>query len=64
MRDSAVERRLVDVAVVGAGQAGLAVGYYLRETGRSFVILEGCRFGRLGMAKALGLTRPVQAATL
>jgi cation diffusion facilitator CzcD-associated flavoprotein CzcO len=30
----------VDVVVIGGGQAGLAVGYYLRRTARSFVILD------------------------
>src|SRR5215204_2519575 len=30
----------VDVAVVGAGQAGLAIGYWLARNCRSFVILE------------------------
>jgi putative flavoprotein involved in K+ transport len=30
----------VDVAIIGAGQAGLAVGYYLRRTGLSFVLLD------------------------
>src|SRR4051812_25103169 len=29
-----------DVVVVGGGQAGLAVGYFLAEQGRSFTILE------------------------
>ena len=29
-----------DVAVIGGGQAGLAVGYYLRRTDLSFVILD------------------------
>ena len=29
-----------EVAVVGAGQAGLAMGYFLRQQGREFVILE------------------------
>jgi putative flavoprotein involved in K+ transport len=29
-----------DVAVVGGGQAGLAIGYWLAEQGRRFVILE------------------------
>src|SRR3954470_12598508 len=29
-----------DVAVVGGGQAGLALGYFLRRSGRRFVILE------------------------
>ena len=30
----------VEVAVIGAGQAGLAIGYFLRGQGRRFVILE------------------------
>lgn len=29
-----------DVVVIGGGQAGLAVGYYLRRTGLSYVILD------------------------
>ncbi len=29
-----------DVVVIGAGQAGLAVGHYLRRTGLSFVLLD------------------------
>lgn len=29
-----------DVAVIGAGQAGLAIGYFLAEEGRRFTILE------------------------
>ena len=32
--------REVDVAVIGRGQAGLAVGYYLRRTGLRFVLLD------------------------
>jgi putative flavoprotein involved in K+ transport len=31
---------IYDVAVIGAGQAGLAMGYYLKQTRLSFVILE------------------------
>src|SRR2546423_6964486 len=31
----------VDVAVIGAGQAGLAIGYFLAKQGRRFVILDG-----------------------
>ena len=31
---------LLDVLVVGGGQAGLAVGYYLRRTGLSFAVLD------------------------
>ena len=30
----------LDVAVIGGGQAGLAIGHYLRQHGCSFVILE------------------------
>ncbi|QQP90708.1 NAD(P)/FAD-dependent oxidoreductase [Skermanella sp. TT6] len=30
-----------DVVVIGGGQSGLAVGYFLRRTGLSFVILDG-----------------------
>lgn len=30
----------VDTVVIGGGQAGLAVGYYLKEQGREFVILD------------------------
>jgi putative flavoprotein involved in K+ transport len=30
-----------DTVVIGAGQAGLSAGYYLRRAGRSFVILDG-----------------------
>jgi putative flavoprotein involved in K+ transport len=38
----------VEVAVVGAGQAGLAIGYYLKHQGRRFVILE--RAGQIAPA--------------
>ena len=37
---SAARRRILDVAVVGGGQAGLAVGYYLRRTNLSFAIFD------------------------
>lgn len=30
----------IDVVIIGAGQSGLAVGYYLRRTGLSFVLLD------------------------
>ncbi|WP_158046780.1 ArsO family NAD(P)H-dependent flavin-containing monooxygenase [Skermanella pratensis] len=33
--------RECDVVVIGGGQSGLAVGYFLRRTGLSFVILDG-----------------------
>jgi putative flavoprotein involved in K+ transport len=35
-----MDERTRDVIVIGGGQAGLAVGYYLRRTGLSFVILD------------------------
>src|SRR6476619_244788 len=35
------KRERVQVVVIGAGQAGLSVGYCLAERGLSFVILEG-----------------------
>ena len=40
--DSAPEGRgrRVDVAVIGAGQAGLAIGYFLARHGLRFVILD------------------------
>jgi choline dehydrogenase-like flavoprotein len=34
-------RERYDVVVVGAGQAGLAMGYFLARQGRQFVILDG-----------------------
>ena len=30
----------VDVAIIGGGQSALAVAYFLRRTGRSFVIID------------------------
>ena len=51
------ERR--EVVVVGGGQAGLAIGYFLAQQGRDFVILEAAdRTGR-GVAGALGLAEAV-----
>jgi putative flavoprotein involved in K+ transport len=38
--DTTLPRERVDVVVIGAGQAGLAVGHYLRAAGRSFRVLE------------------------
>jgi len=37
-----------DVVVIGAGQAGLAIGYFLARQGKRFVILEGA--GSVGAA--------------
>jgi putative flavoprotein involved in K+ transport len=36
------ERERLDVVVIGGGQAGLSVGYYLMKRGLRFVILDGC----------------------
>ncbi|TMQ92213.1 NAD(P)/FAD-dependent oxidoreductase [Actinomadura soli] len=33
-------QKVVDVAVIGGGQAGLAAGFYLRRSGTDFVILD------------------------
>ena len=41
-------RARFDVAVIGAGQAGLAIGYFLAQQGRRFVILESS--GSVGSA--------------
>ena len=40
----------VEVAVIGAGQAGLAMGYFLGRQGRRFVILE--RAGQIALCLA------------
>src|SRR5947208_9983735 len=34
-------RERVEVVVIGAGQAGLAVGYFLARAGRRFLIVDG-----------------------
>lgn len=38
----------VEILVIGGGQAGLAVGYYLRQRGAPFVIVD--RHARVGDA--------------
>jgi putative flavoprotein involved in K+ transport len=38
--ESAEDPQYVDVVVVGAGQAGLAIGYFLARQGRRFIIVE------------------------
>jgi len=38
--DSIRKSERVQVVVIGGGQAGLSVGYCLRQRGLSFVILE------------------------
>jgi putative flavoprotein involved in K+ transport len=39
-RGTAESASSFEVVVVGAGQAGLAMGYFLAQQGRRFVILE------------------------
>ena len=53
-----------DVAVVGAGQAGLAIGYFLARQGRRFVILEAYRLRRRRVAQPVELARPLHASAL
>src|SRR5690242_12717663 len=31
----------IETVIIGAGQAGLATGYHLRQRGRQFVVLDG-----------------------
>ena len=45
-RDGRTDARVLDVLVVGGGQAGLATGYHLRATGFRYEIVEG--HARLG----------------
>ena len=54
----------VEVAVIGAGQAGLAMGYFLRRQGRRFVILERAGFDRPCLAGALGVADALHAPAL
>jgi putative flavoprotein involved in K+ transport len=44
-RERKVADEILDVAVIGGGQAGLGIGYHLRQQGRSFTILERGRVG-------------------
>ena len=53
-----------DVAVIGAGQAGLAMGYFLGKEGRHFTILDASDSIGAAWRSPLGLARPVHAAVL
>jgi putative flavoprotein involved in K+ transport len=56
-----------DVVVIGGGQSGLAVGYYLRRTGLSFIILDNQKEGGgawLHTWKSLRLFSPSQWSSL
>jgi putative flavoprotein involved in K+ transport len=48
MRAHNVDRERVDTVIVGAGQAGLAMGYYLAAQGCDFVMVDGHK--RIGEA--------------
>ena len=56
-----------DVIVIGGGQSGLAVGYYLRRTGLSYVILDNQKEGGgawLHTWNSLRLFSPAQWSSL
>ena len=44
----------VEVAVIGAGQAGLAIGHFLVRQGKRFVILEAGQRARARLARGAG----------
>ena len=56
------ERR--EVVVVGASQAGLAIGYFLAKHGRDFTILDAAAELAADMAGALGVAAPVHLRPL
>lgn len=56
-----------DVIVIGGGQSGLAMGYYLRRTGLSYIILDNQKESGgawLHMWKSLRLFSPAQWSSL
>lgn len=62
-----IPEQTVDVVVIGAGQSGLAVGYYLRRAGLSFVLLDDqARPGGAWLHgwKSLQLFSPADASSL
>ena len=63
-RPKRVRTKHFEVAVVGGGQAGLAMGYYLRRAGASVRHPRAGRFDRAGLARALGLADALHAAPL
>jgi putative flavoprotein involved in K+ transport len=61
------DNKTFDVIVVGGGQSGLAVGYYLRRTGLSYVILDAEENGGGAwqhMWRSLRLFSPAQWSSL
>ena len=53
-----------DVAVIGGGQAGLAIGYFLKRQETAVRDLRRGRFDWCGVARSLGFTRPLHSAPL
>src|SRR6478609_7140545 len=56
-----------DVIVIGGGQSGLAMGYYLRRSGLSYIILDNQKEGGgawLHTWKSLRLFSPAQWSSL
>ena len=52
------------VIVVGGGQAGLAIGYFLAEQGRRFLILEDSEAPAAAWQRSLGLSAAVHVRPL
>ena len=53
----------VEVAVIGAGQAGLAMGYFLRRRGRGFAILEQAELRGLGFSSFVSIGNKADVST-
>ena len=54
----------LEVAVIGGGQAGLAIGYFLAQQGRDFAILEAADRACGRLARTVGLAEAVHARSL
>ena len=51
----------VEVVIIGGGQAGLALSYYLTQQGRTHLVLEQGRVGETWRSWALGFVHPDHA---
>ena len=60
--DTGTQRR--EVVVIGGGQAGLAVGYYLAQQNRRFTILEAAGEPASAWRGPLGLAAAVHVRAL